>query len=83
MLKQYPDALASEEDLKSEAERRIAFESEEARYLAGSQSPFNNGQFILIPLEKPERYVFFNILAQGFTKRIASVVKLYPWRLES
>lgn len=81
MLKQYPDALTSEEDLKAEAERRIAFESEEARFLTEGKSPFTNGQFILIPLEKPERYVFFDLLVPGFTKRIASVMKLYPWRL--
>lgn len=82
MLKQYPDSLASEDELKAESEMRIAFESEEARFLAGTQSPFTDGQFILIPLEKPERYVFFDLLTPGFTRRVASVVKLYPWRLQ-
>lgn len=82
MLKQYPDALVSEDDLTSEAKRRIAFESEEARYLAEpGESPFNDGRFILIPLEKPERFIFFDLLVRGFTKRIASVISLYPWRL--
>jgi len=58
MLKQYPDALASEEDLRCEAKERIAYESEEALFLAGTKSPFTDGKFILIPLEKPERYVW-------------------------
>lgn len=80
MLKQFPDSLSSEEELICEAKRRIAFESEEARYLVGPESPFSNGDFILIPLEKPERYVFFDIFAKGFKKRITSVTKLYPWR---
>lgn len=80
MLKQYPDAPASQEELKAEAEMRISFESEEARFLTGEQSPFTKGQFILIPLEKPERYVFFDLLSPDFSNRIASVVKLYPWR---
>lgn len=83
MLQQYPDALTSLDDLRLEAEKRIAFESEEALYLVGAASPFSNGRFILIPLEKPERYVFFDLLVRGFTRRIASVVKLYPWRMEN
>lgn len=82
MLKEYPDALTSEDELRKEAERRIAFESEEARYLLGNNSPFKNGNFILIPLEKSERYVFFDLLTNEFTKRIASVVRLYPWRMK-
>ncbi len=81
MLKRYPDALASEDDLRAEAKTRIAFESEEARFLTGLNSPFTDGEFILIPLEKPERYVFFDLLSPNFAKRITSVVKLYPWRM--
>jgi len=82
MLEQYPDALASEAEVRREAEKRIAFESEEARFLAGPASPFRDGRFLLIPLERPERYVFFNLRVPGFTKRIVSVVGLYPWRVE-
>ncbi len=83
MLKQYPDALDSESELKEEAKRRIACESDEARYLTGPRSPFEGGRFILIPLERPERYVFFDLLVPDFTKRIASVFRPYPWRLKS
>ena len=82
MLKQFPDALSSKEELINEMKQRIAFEAEEAKYLDGPKSPFLGGKFILIPLEKPERYVFFDALAPEFTKRIVTVVRLYPWRIE-
>lgn len=82
MLKQYPDALEDETELRDEAKRRIACESEEARYLAGPRSPFDGGRFILIPLERPERYVFFDLLVPDFTKRITAVFPPYPWRLK-
>lgn len=83
MLSQYPDALTSKEEICEEAKCRIAFESEEARFLFGDTSPFDKGKFILIPLERSERYVFFDLLVPEFTKRIASVLKLYPWRMEN
>ena len=82
MLLRYPGVRDSNDEITEEAKFRIACESEEARFLVGMGSPFTNGAFILIPLEKPERYVFFDLLAPEFTKRIVSVAKLYPWRME-
>lgn len=83
MLARYPGRQATEEELKSEAKFRIACEAEEGKFLTGTDSPFNNGKFILVPLEVAERYVFFKILEPGFQKRIVSILKPYPWRLKS
>ncbi|TSC51970.1 MAG: hypothetical protein LiPW41_737 [Parcubacteria group bacterium LiPW_41] len=83
MLSQYPDSLTSKDEIREEAKCRIAFESEEAQFLAGDTSPFDKGMFILIPLERSERYIFFDLLVPEFTKRIVSVLKLYPWRMEN
>ncbi|WKZ26980.1 MAG: hypothetical protein QY311_02485 [Candidatus Paceibacterota bacterium] len=81
MLAAYPGKQATPEELKEEAKLRIACEAEEARFLTGGDSPFRKGEFILIPLEVPERYAFFRTLVPDFDKRIVSVVKQYPWRV--
>ena len=61
---------------------QIACEAEEGRLLCNEkESPFDNGEFILIPLEVAERYnPTFLLLNQVFEQRIASVLKPYPWR---
>lgn len=82
-VKKYPDALQNEEALRREAMFKIACEGEEGRYLLSAESPFPGGEFILIPLEFPERYVFFSILAPEFQKRIVAVLRPYPWRMDS
>ncbi|MDP2599100.1 MAG: hypothetical protein Q8P49_04710 [Candidatus Liptonbacteria bacterium] len=69
----------SDEELKKDAYFQIACEAEEARILCDGRSPF--GQFVLIPLEVPERYDFFLLGDQDFKKRIVPVLSPYPWRL--
>ncbi len=80
----------SEEDLNISAEEleyqtvyQIACEAEEGRFLMeDNQNPLcKPGQFLFLPLGRPERYVFFSSIAQGFEKRIVSVLKQYPWRI--
>ena len=67
-----------EEDLRFQ----IACEAEEGRLLMSNTSPFSNAQFILVPFELPERYVFFKTLAPDFQKRIVPILKPYPWRMD-
>ncbi|MCH7605247.1 hypothetical protein IID24_04650 [Patescibacteria group bacterium] len=69
----------SEEKIKQDVFFQIACEAEEGRLLGEEDSPF--GEFILIPLETPERYDFFEYGCPGFKKRIATVLSFYPWRL--
>lgn len=69
----------SDEEIRQDVCFQIACEVEEGRLLDGPDSPF--GDFILVPLEVPERYDFFAILAKDFKLRIASVLPTYPWRL--
>lgn len=40
------------------------------------------GDFLLVPVEFTERYVFHNILVKDFTDRLLPIVKPYPWRDE-
>jgi len=82
-VKKYPDFSKTEEELRKEAQYKIACEAEEGRFLFSPDSPFPCGQFILVPLEFPERYIFFAVLAPEFKKRIASIVKSYPWRIDA
>lgn len=82
-VKKYPDFSKTEQELKGESQFKIACEAEEGRFLFSPDSPFPCGQFILIPLEFPERYVFFAVLAPEFKKRMASIVRSYPWRMDA
>ena len=82
-VKKYPDFSKTEEDLRRESQYKIACEAEEGRFLFSPDSPFPCGQFIMVPLEFPERYVFFAVLAPEFKKRIAAIVKSYPWRMDA
>lgn len=66
-------------ELRQDVYFQIACEAEEGGLLSGGSSLF--GDFILLPLEAPERYVFFSVLAPDFQKRIVAVLKPYPWRL--
>ena len=66
-------------ELRRDVFYQIACEAEEGRLLSGSDSPL--GEFILMPLEAPERYDFFTLLAPDFKRRIAAVLSPYPWRL--
>lgn len=58
---------------------QIACEAREGAFLDGVDSPF--GEFILIPLEAPERYEFFTIKAPEFKRRIVAALPPYPWRV--
>jgi len=71
----------SKEELEKTVKFKIACEAEEGRLLTGKQSPLGSGNFLLIPLEMPERYDLFGIFADNFKKRIVSVVSYYPWRM--
>ncbi|MEI6352727.1 MAG: hypothetical protein WCO35_02205 [Candidatus Nomurabacteria bacterium] len=61
---------------------KISCEAEEGRCLMEDSLGFleKPGNFLLLPLEYSERYVFFNVLTPNFSKRIVSVLKPYPWR---
>lgn len=71
----------TDEELKNDITFQIACEAEEGRLLT-NELFFLGGNFILIPLEVSERYVFFKIFAPDFQKKIAPVLKPYPWRIE-
>lgn len=72
--------VQTDTELENDVCFQIACEVEEGRMLASeSESPF--GDFLLVPLEMPERYDFFTILASDFKKRIVAVLKPYPWRV--
>lgn len=68
------------DELRRDVYFQIVCEAEEGRLLTSGDSPF--GEFILMPLEVPEQYDFFTILAPSFKKRIVSVLPPYPWRLK-
>ena len=72
--------VQTDEELRRDVCLQIACEAEEGRLLDGDDAPL--GEFILIPLEVPERYDFFTLLAPGFKRRIAAVLPPYPWRLK-
>ena len=76
------DMVQTDAEIENDLRFKIGCEAEEGRFLISPKSPFPNGQFILMPLELPERYVFFEILAADFQKRIVPVLKPYPWRLD-
>jgi hypothetical protein len=73
----------SDEELREGARFKIACEAEEGRFLLSNDSPFPGGEFILVPLEFPERYVFFETLAPDFSRRVVALAKPYPWRLDA
>ncbi len=81
-VKNDTDIIQSDTEIEDDLKFKIACEAEEGRFLLSPESPFPRGQFILVPLELPERYVFFEILAPDFQKRIVPILKTYPWRLE-
>lgn len=72
----------TDEELERDVRFQIACEVEEGRLLTSNESPFSNGDFILVPLETAERYVFFSALVPEFPKRIAPVLTPYPWRMD-
>ncbi len=68
----------TDEELKRDVYFQIACEAEEALTL---KQVF--GDFVLVPLELPERYIFFYTLVPELQKRLMSVLKPYPWRLDT
>lgn len=68
----------TDEELKKDVYFQIACEAEEALILSQML-----GEFILVPLEVPERYIFFFTLVPDLQKQIMAVLKPYPWRLNS
>ncbi|QQR82592.1 hypothetical protein IPJ70_00565 [Candidatus Campbellbacteria bacterium] len=82
-VQKYPNFSKSVAELEVEKKYNIACEVGEGKFLLGEQSPFSKGEFLLIPFEFPERYGFFEILAPGFQRRIAAVLKPYPWRIDA
>ncbi|KKU90167.1 MAG: hypothetical protein UY20_C0001G0018 [Candidatus Yanofskybacteria bacterium GW2011_GWA1_48_10] len=73
--------IQTDSELERDVRFQIACEVEEGRFLVSSESPFPNGKFILVPLEVPERYIFFSVMAPDFQKRITPILKSYPWRV--
>ncbi len=72
----------TDSELENDVRFQILCEIEEGRLLTSEESPLgDNGRLVLVPLELPERYVFFQKLSPGFSKRIAALLKSYPWRL--
>lgn len=72
----------TEEQLKNDAIWQIACEAEEGQFLMGNKSPFAGDDFMLAPLESPERLDNFSILAKDLKKRIVAVLTPYPWRMK-
>lgn len=72
----------SDKELERDVKYQIACEVNEGKFLMGNESPFDSGEFILIPLEVPERFDNFTIFAPDLKKRIVSVLSCYPWRLK-
>ena len=70
----------TDEELTRDVRWQIACEAEEGRILCDYNSPLGTNDFILIPLEYPERFDNFTILAPDFKKRIVSALSYYPWR---
>ena len=72
----------TDSELEKDVRFQILCEIEEGRLLTSEESPLGgNGQLVLVPLELAERYVFFEKLSPGFSKRIAALLKPYPWRM--
>jgi len=71
----------TEGEIRRDALFQIACEAEEGKLLLGPDSPLGR-DFIIIPLEMPERYDFFTLLAPNFKERIVAALHLYPWRTE-
>ena len=63
---------------RQDVKHQIACEAEEGRILE-HEKPF--GDFILVPVERSERYNFFTILAPEFRRRIVAILPTNPWRL--
>lgn len=76
-------SVVDEKSLREQACKKIACEAEEGRFIFSSESPFSEGNILIVPLEFPERLVFFEVLAPGFQKRIAPILPLYPWRMDA
>ena len=75
----------SREFVEEQARLKIACEAEEGRFLLSSENPlFENGEFIIVPIEFSERYDFFTVLdkEKNLFKRIVAVLKPYPWRMD-
>jgi len=68
------------DEIRRDALFQIACEAEEGRLLLSPLSPLGS-DFIIIPLEMPERYDFFTLLAPTFKERIVAALHLYPWRI--
>jgi hypothetical protein len=72
----------SEKELEKDVIFQIACEVQEGDFLLNKESPFPFGEFILLPLEVPERYDFFTIFAKDFKQRIVPALSSYPWRYD-
>lgn len=73
----------TDEEIESDVKFKIACEAEEGRMLCAPDSPIAPfGMFLLAPLEVQERIDFFSLRAPEFKKRLAPILKTYPWRYE-
>lgn len=67
------------EELKKDVKYQIACEAQEGVFIMSPDFPLGR-DFIVVPLEAPERFDNFTILNCDLKKRIVSVLSLYPWR---
>lgn len=75
------DLKQIQEDLNQDVKYQIACEANEGKILMSDKSPLGSSDFLLVPLELPERFDNFTIFAPEFKKRIVSILSLYPWRI--
>ena len=73
--------ITDDEELRKVITFKIACEAEEGRQLFSPESFFGEKGLLLVPLEFAERYASFSAFVPDFSKRIVSILKPYPWRL--
>jgi hypothetical protein len=78
----YSGVQKTREELRQDTRIKIACEAEEGRFLLSKESPINDGEFIIAPLESAERVEFFSLLSPKFFERVAAVLRPYPWRMD-
>lgn len=61
--------------IAADLRRSIAVKAQEGQWLVETF-----GDFLLLPVEYPERYVFHELLAPGLMQRICPTLTPYPWR---
>jgi hypothetical protein len=74
--------ITNEDEIRKVITFKIACEAEEGRQLFSPEFFFGGDGPLLVPLEFAERYSSFSAFVPDFSKRIVSILKPYPWRLD-